>query len=81
MESKSKACVVASLSVAFVVMLLIAVGAHALLHPYEAGQEKSLVVPGTDFNAVTVAVWGLVAGSGAAVKAGASYLLTHLHRP
>jgi hypothetical protein len=80
MESKSKACIVTSLSVAFAVMLLIAFGAHALLHPYEVGQEKSLVVPGTDFNAVTVAIWGLVAGSGAAVKSGASYLLTHFHR-
>ena len=81
MESKSKACIITSLSVAFAVMLLVAVAAHAAFHPYEAGPEKSVVVPGTDFNAVTVLIWGVVAAAGGAVKSGASYVLTHFrHR-
>ena len=79
MESKSTSCVIASLAVAFVVMLLIAVGAWALLHSGGDAQ-KSLAVPGTDLNGITVVVWGLVAGAGAAAQTGAPYLLTHLHR-
>jgi len=79
MESKSKACVVVSLVVAFAVMLFVAAGAHGLIRTASVTTEKSLVLPGTDFSGVTLLVWGVVAGVGAAVKAGATRLLSHLH--
>jgi hypothetical protein len=86
MESKSNACVVTSLSVAFIVMLLIAVCAHAVMHRIEPTPEDlksfAVVVPGTEsaFNFLNVAVWGVVASVGAGAKTAASYLLTHFHR-
>lgn len=78
MQSKSTSCAVASLLIAFAVMLFVAAGAHGLLAGGEA--EKSFAVPGTELSGITVAVWGLVAGTGAAVRTGATHLLTHLQR-
>jgi predicted PurR-regulated permease PerM len=80
MESKSRACVVMSLLAAFVVMLLLAIGAHHIVHKMvEHGGEKSLAIPSTNFSSAPIVVWGLVVAVGALAKTGASHLLTHIH--
>lgn len=82
MESKSK-CVVASLVIAFIAMLFISAGVHAVMHgtTAHASNVKSFVAPGAEsaISALTVVIWGVVAGVGGVVKTAVSYLMTH-HR-